>query len=207
MMRDLLLHPVPSSVPTALSTSTATRIISGPIPSPGSNVILYLLLFFTFVAPDPEDALTTSFRLLLPVVEATKTPGALIIPCHKDEENLQQEEKVVIVGGVVVVVVVVVRLLSARPSCSSTAILLLPLCFLKMLNYMKFLLLRKGEKKRQKLAAKNLKNNLLLLLLPPPPAIPHKIVFAFASSLSRRALSLSPSLSQPDQLDVLITNE
>jgi hypothetical protein len=209
MMRDLLLHPVPSSVPTALSTSTATRIISGPIPSPGSNVILYLLLFFTFVAPDPEDALTTSFRLLLPVVDATKTPGALIIPCHKGEENLQQEEKVVIVGGVVVVVVVVVRLLSARPSCSSTAILLLPLCFLKMLNYMNFLLLRKGEKKRQKLAAKNLKNNLLLLLLllPPPPAIPHKIVFAFASSLSRRALSLSLSLSQPDQLDVLITNE
>jgi len=98
-------------------------------------VILYLLLFFTFVAPDPEDALTTSFRLLLPVVEATKTPGALIIPCHKDEENLQQEEKVVIV---VVVVVGVVRLLSARPSCSSTAILLLPLCFLKMLNYMNF---------------------------------------------------------------------
>jgi hypothetical protein len=135
MMRNLLHHPLPSSVPTALSTSTATRIISGPIPSPGSNVILYLLLFFTFVAPDPEDALTTSFRLLLPVVEATKTPGALIIPCHKDEENLQQEEKVVIV---VVVVVGVVRLLSARPSCSSTAILLLPLCFLKMLNYMNF---------------------------------------------------------------------
>jgi hypothetical protein len=121
-------------------------------------VILYLLLFFTFVAPDPEDALTTSFRLLLPVVEATKTPGALIIPCHKDEENLQQEEKVVIVGVVVVVVVVVVRLLSARPSCSSTAILLLPLCFLKMLNYMNSLLLRKGKKKRQKLGARNLKN-------------------------------------------------
>ncbi len=125
---------LPSSVPTALSTSTATRIISGPIPSPGSNVILYLLLSFTFVAPDPEDALTTSLRPLLPFVEATKTPGALIIPCHKDDENLQQEEKVV----VVVVVVVVVRLLSARPSCSSSAILLLLICFFKMLNHMKF---------------------------------------------------------------------